>query len=139
MSNLVAGLAPWSSSWLAGFTVCMSLLVSIGAQNLFVLRQGIRREPRAVLRKFAGKHFVEMPESEWCCGGAGAYAFSQPELSGQVLDRKLRNIVSVQPQTVIVGGTSCLIQIGAGLKAAYPSAKAEHYSVFLERKTAGGS
>ncbi len=42
MSNLVAGLAPWSSSWLAGFTVCMSLLVSIGAQNLFVLRQAVR-------------------------------------------------------------------------------------------------
>ena len=101
--------------------------------------QGIRREPRAVLRKFAGKHFVEMPESEWCCGGAGAYAFSQPELSARVLDRKLRNIVSVQPQTVIVGGTSCLIQIGAGLRAAYPTAKAEHYSVFLDRKTGGGA
>lgn len=30
-----------SSSWLAGFTVCLSLLVSIGAQNLYVLRQAV--------------------------------------------------------------------------------------------------
>lgn len=33
-----------SSSWLAGFTVCLSLLVSIGAQNLYVLRQAVQGE-----------------------------------------------------------------------------------------------
>lgn len=99
--------------------------------------QGIRREPRAVLRKYAGHHYVELPESEWCCGGAGAFAFTQPEISAQVLDRKLRNIASVQAETVIVGATSCLIQINAGLRAAYPGAKAVHYSVFLDQKTSG--
>ena len=97
--------------------------------------QGIRREPRAVLRKLAGKRFVELPESEWCCGGAGAYSFTQPELSARVLDRKVRNIASVQAKTVIVGGTSCLIQINSGLKAAYPQAEAVHYSVFVDRAT----
>jgi glycolate oxidase iron-sulfur subunit len=94
--------------------------------------QGIRREPRAVIRKLAGKRYVELPESEWCCGGAGAFAFTQPEISAMVLDRKLRNIASTQAQTVIVGATSCLIQIGSGLEAAYPSARAVHYSVFLD-------
>jgi L-lysine exporter family protein LysE/ArgO len=33
-----------SSAWLAGFTVCASLIVSIGAQNLYVLRQAVRGE-----------------------------------------------------------------------------------------------
>lgn len=94
--------------------------------------QGIRREPREVLRKIAGKNYKELPESDWCCGGAGAFAFTQPELSEKVLDRKLRNIASVQAGTVVVGGTSCLIQIGAGLKKSYPSARAVHYSVFLD-------
>jgi glycolate oxidase iron-sulfur subunit len=94
--------------------------------------QGIRKEPRAVLKKLAGKRFTELPESDWCCGGAGAFAFTQPELSARVLDRKLRNIASVQAGTVVVGGTSCLIQINAGLKAAYPSARAVHYSVLLD-------
>ncbi len=94
--------------------------------------QGIRREPREALRKLAGRHYRELPESDWCCGGAGAYAFTQPELSGRVLDRKLRNIASVQASTVVVGGTSCLAQIGSGLRRAYPSARAVHYSVFLD-------
>jgi glycolate oxidase iron-sulfur subunit len=94
--------------------------------------QGIRVEPRAVLRKLAGKHYAELPESDWCCGGAGAFAFTQPELSAGVLDRKIRNIASVQANTVVVGATSCLIQINSGLKAAYPSAKVVHYSVLLD-------
>lgn len=99
--------------------------------------QGIRREPRAVIRKFVGRRYIELPESDWCCGGAGAFAFTQPEISARVLDRKLRNIASVQARTVIVGGTSCLIQINAGLKAAYPSAEAVHYSVFLDQVSCG--
>ncbi|HCC48857.1 MAG TPA: hypothetical protein DEQ38_12185 [Elusimicrobia bacterium] len=94
--------------------------------------QGIRQEPRAVLHKLAGKNFRELPESDWCCGGAGAFAFTQPELSNKVLDRKLRNIASVQAGTVVVGATSCLAQINAGLRAAYPSARAVHYSVFID-------
>lgn len=94
--------------------------------------QGIRKEPRAVLHRLAGGSFVEMPESDWCCGGAGAFAFTEPQLSNKVLDRKLGNIASVQASTVIVGGTSCLVQINAGLRKAYPSARAVHYSVFLD-------
>ncbi len=94
--------------------------------------QGIRREPREVLRKLAGDRYRELPESDWCCGGAGAYAFTRPELSSRILDRKLRNIASVQASTVVVGATSCLAQIGGGLRRAYPSAKAVHYSVFLD-------
>lgn len=33
-----------SSSWIAGFTVCLSLVATIGAQNLFVLRQAVQGE-----------------------------------------------------------------------------------------------
>ena len=94
--------------------------------------QGLRAEPRAVLRKLAGEHYRELPESDWCCGGAGAFAFTQPEISKLVLARKLRNIASVQADTVVVGATSCLAQINAGLREAYPSARAVHYSVFLD-------
>ncbi len=97
--------------------------------------QGIRVEPREVLRKLAGKNYRELPESDWCCGGAGAFAFTQPELSGKILERKIRNIASVQAETVVVGATSCLAQINSGLRAAYPSARAVHYSVFLDEMT----
>ena len=35
------------TAWLAGFTVCLSLIVSIGAQNLYVLRQAVQRVGRS--------------------------------------------------------------------------------------------
>jgi len=97
--------------------------------------QGIRSEPRKVLKKLAGESFTELPESEWCCGGAGAYAFTQPALSERISDRKMRNIASTQAKTVLVGATSCLLQINAGLKEKYPSAKAIHYSVYVDNLT----
>ncbi|MBI4801382.1 MAG: (Fe-S)-binding protein [Elusimicrobia bacterium] len=97
--------------------------------------QDIRKEPRAVVKKLAGENFAELPESDWCCGGAGAYAFTQPALSRQILDRKVRNIASIRAATVVVGATSCLLQINAGLKEKYPSAKAVHYSVFVDGLT----
>ena len=95
--------------------------------------QGIRREPREILRQLSGSRYVELPESDWCCGGAGAYAFTQSAMSSAVLERKLKNIASTQAETVIVGATSCLIQINGGLKAAYPTATAVHYSVFVDK------
>ena len=97
--------------------------------------QGIRSEPRSVIKKLAGGSFTELPESEWCCGGAGAYAFTQAALSEKILDRKIRNIASTQANTVLVGATSCLLQINAGLKEKYPSAKAVHYSVYIDNLT----
>lgn len=97
--------------------------------------QGIRPEPREAIKKLAGGSFAELPESEWCCGGAGAYAFTQTALSEKILDRKIRNIASTRAKTVVVGATSCLLQINAGLKEKYPSAKAVHYSVYVDELT----
>jgi glycolate oxidase iron-sulfur subunit len=100
--------------------------------------QGIRLEPREALEKLAGKGFTELPESDWCCGGAGAYSYTQPEMSEKILRRKTANIASVRADTVAVGSTSCLLQINAGLKRDYPSCKAVHYTQLLERLTRPG-
>ncbi len=97
--------------------------------------QGIRKEPREALKILAGKNFTELPESDWCCGGAGAYSFTQPEMSDRILRRKTANIASVRADTVAVGGTSCLLQINAGLKRDYPSARAVHYTQLVEKLT----
>ncbi len=94
--------------------------------------QGIRTAPRAALRKILGDKYAELPESDSCCGGAGAFAFTQRELSEKILRRKISNIAGVQADIVIAGATSCLIQIAAGLKRWYPKARVMHYSVFLK-------
>ncbi len=97
--------------------------------------QGIRQEPRDILKKLKGNDFVELNESDWCCGGAGAFAFTQKDLSEKILHRKIKNIACAQAKTVIAGASSCLMQINTGLKKHYPSAKVEHFSVFIDKLT----
>ena len=97
--------------------------------------QNIRQEPRDILKKLAGDKFVQLNESDWCCGGAGAFAFTQKQLSKKILLRKIKNIACSRAETVIAGASSCLMQINVGLKKHYPSAKVEHFSVFIDRLT----
>jgi glycolate oxidase iron-sulfur subunit len=69
-----------------------------------------------------------MPESDSCCGGAGAFGFSHPDLSDQLLRRKVGNIAGTQSRRVAASATSCLIQLAHGLKKYYPEAKVLHLS-----------
>jgi len=52
--------------------------------------QQVRNEPRFLLRSIPGLEFIELQESEWCCGSAGIYNITQPEMSKQILERKMR-------------------------------------------------
>ncbi|PIS47295.1 MAG: hypothetical protein COT17_04185 [Elusimicrobia bacterium CG08_land_8_20_14_0_20_51_18] len=93
--------------------------------------QGIREQQREVLRPVLGKNLVEMKESDMCCGGAGAYAFTNPRISARILARKTENISKTRADIVIASSTSCLMQIESGLREMYPSARIMHYSEYL--------
>src|SRR5439155_8388898 len=82
--------------------------------------QGLSQEPRALMRRLFGDAFVELPEAEVCCGGAGAFSFTHPELSDDVLKRKIGAIASIQARLVATSSTSCLIQLAHGLAKYYP-------------------
>jgi glycolate oxidase iron-sulfur subunit len=67
-------------------------------------------------------------DAQDCCGGAGAYAFTQPELSEEVLRRKIARIRETGARTVVTSSTSCLIQLAHGLSKYYPSCTVIHAS-----------
>lgn len=90
--------------------------------------QGIRQEPRTVLKKVAGSSFTELPESEECCGGAGAFSFLHPELSEEVLKRKIARIAKTGARVVATSSTSCLLQLARGLAKYYPECRVVHLS-----------
>ncbi|MGZ3666953.1 MAG: heterodisulfide reductase-related iron-sulfur binding cluster, partial [Ktedonobacterales bacterium] len=52
--------------------------------------QGIRRQPRAVLRQIPGIEIVDIPEGEICCGSAGTYNLLQPQAASELGERKAR-------------------------------------------------
>lgn len=71
-----------------------------------------------------------LPEATTCCGGAGAFFVLHPELSDEVLKRKIDRIAATRARAVATSSTSCLLQLAHGLKKYYPQAIVAHASEF---------
>lgn len=99
--------------------------------------QGIRQQPRDLLKAICGDRFVELPETELCCGSAGTYNLTQPGMAERLQERKTRNIVSTGAKIVVSTNPGCLLQIRAGLrKAGHPEIEVLHLADLLDRKLA---
>ena len=95
--------------------------------------QKITAQPRQVLKAIPGLELVELPESTWCCGSAGIYNITQPEMSQQLLDRKLCQIDKTHAPVVAVANPGCLVQIGSGIQNSGREVQAVHPVTLLAR------
>jgi glycolate oxidase iron-sulfur subunit len=77
--------------------------------------QKITRQPRELVKAVAGDRFVEMPEADVCCGSAGSYNLTEPEMALRLQRRKVANIEASGALTVVTTNPGCLLQIAAGL------------------------
>lgn len=73
--------------------------------------QKIKDAPRRLLSKIPGLKLVELPETELCCGAAGTYNLTQPEMSAQLSRRKMQNILKTGARAVLTANAGCLLQI----------------------------
>lgn len=73
--------------------------------------QKIKDAPRKLLAKIPGLKLVELPETELCCGAAGTYNLTQPEMSAQLSRRKMQNILKTGARAVLTANAGCLLQI----------------------------
>ncbi|MAT16878.1 MAG: hypothetical protein CMJ46_16585 [Planctomyces sp.] len=80
--------------------------------------QKIRSQPRALLSHIPALKLVALPESDICCGAAGSYNLTQPEMADRLGERKLKNIRKVDPQAVLAGNAGCSLQLKSTFKAA---------------------
>lgn len=78
--------------------------------------QKVTTQPRELLQAIPGLKLVDLPESSWCCGSAGIYNIVQPEMAGQLLERKLNHIKSTGATVVATGNPGCLLQLINGAK-----------------------
>jgi glycolate oxidase iron-sulfur subunit len=95
--------------------------------------QKIRRQPRELLAQIPGLRVVELPESDWCCGSAGIYNLTQPEMAERLLRRKVRNIEATAAQAVVTANPGCILQIQAGLRAGGRDLPVLHLVELLDR------
>ncbi len=88
--------------------------------------QGIRTQPRQLLQMIPGLRLVPIEESEVCCGAAGSYAISEPEMSEALARRKADRIMRTRAHAVFTANAGCLIQIQRALREAHYHAWVAH-------------
>jgi len=99
--------------------------------------QKIRKEPRALLAQIPGLHVVELREADWCCGSAGTYNLTQPEMAGRLQARKIANIEATGADAVVTSNPGCIIQIVQGLRAKGDTVEVLHIVELLDQAYGG--
>ncbi|MCG8445227.1 MAG: glycolate oxidase subunit GlcF [Hyphomicrobiales bacterium] len=75
--------------------------------------QQIKTTPKTLLAA-AGFQVLDVPEGHLCCGSAGTYNLTQPEIATRLRDRKVANIERLTPNVVAAGNIGCMVQIQSG-------------------------
>ena len=94
--------------------------------------QKIRAQPRALLEAIPGLEVVPLEEADWCCGSAGTYNVTQPDLARSILQRKIANIVRTGADTVVTANPGCLMQIQSGLRQVGSNVRVVHLLDLLD-------
>jgi glycolate oxidase iron-sulfur subunit len=111
------------------------LRASVTYQDACHLRhaQRVSAAPRALLRAIPGLELVEMEGAADCCGSAGIYNLTQPELARRLLERKMDRIEATGAAIIAVGNPGCALQIGAGIRARRLRMRVAHPVELLDR------
>lgn len=73
--------------------------------------QRVREQPRNLLRQIPELRLVELTESELCCGAAGTYNLTEPEMAGRLSRRKMAHILETGARVVVTANAGCWMQI----------------------------
>jgi len=95
--------------------------------------QGIRREPRELLKLVPGLDYRELEAADACCGSAGTYNIGRPEMSDRILKRKLDTIRASGAEVLVTGNPGCLLQLKKGLGNHLPQVRIMHLTEVLAR------
>ncbi|MGH2827738.1 MAG: (Fe-S)-binding protein [Actinomycetota bacterium] len=100
--------------------------------------QGVRAEPRALLKGIPGLELVEPAEWEICCGSAGIYNLLQPEAATELGERKADNLLATGAQAIAAGNPGCTLQIGSRLRDRDKELPVYHPIQLLDASLSGG-
>ncbi|WP_404329673.1 (Fe-S)-binding protein [Mesobacillus maritimus] len=93
--------------------------------------QGIRQEPRDILLDIPGVEMVHMPNSDRCCGSAGIYNITNPEMAGAVLENKMANVPD-DVEMISMGNPGCMLQMAIGVQKYGRNQKVVHTVQLLD-------
>ena len=99
--------------------------------------QGVRAQPREVLKTIPELQVLEIPEAAICCGSAGIYNMTEPEPAQELGDRKVENILKTGAEMLATSNPGCLLQIMNGLERAGQSMPVVHTVELIDASIRG--
>lgn len=78
--------------------------------------QRITQQPRVLLHAIPGLVVREMPESALCCGSAGVYNITRPEMAMQLGIRKVNNALKTDAEIIATANPGCALQLANELR-----------------------
>jgi glycolate oxidase iron-sulfur subunit len=101
--------------------------------------QRISAAPRRLLAQIPGIELREMNESSLCCGSAGVYNITQPEMAQRLGKRKIENALATRPTTIATANPGCALQLTNHLRSAeHPEVAVKHIVDLLAESYAAG-
>jgi len=94
--------------------------------------QRISAAPRRLLARIPGLRFREMNESSLCCGSAGTYNLTQPEMSDRLAARKIANVLAAEPTIVATANPGCALTLANALRASGKHVEVKHVVQLLD-------
>ena len=95
--------------------------------------QRVRGQPRKLLAAIPGVNLVEMEGSDRCCGSAGIYNLTHPEMSLRLLEEKMASIAHTGAEAVVAPNPGCMLQLRYGSHRYGPRVKVHHLADLLDR------
>jgi len=94
--------------------------------------QRIAGAPRRLLSKIPGLALREIEEPAICCGSAGIYNLTMPEMAARLKRRKIENVLTANPTIVATANPGCALQLTAGLREAGRNIVVKHVVELLD-------
>lgn len=76
---------------------------------------GVDKQPQILLDNIPGAEFTMLPRRDECCGFGGLFSIEHPEISKEMLERKISNLLSIEAETLVACDAGCIAHISGGL------------------------
>ena len=101
--------------------------------------QKVALPPRSLLAAVPGLELIPLPEADMCCGAAGTYNLTQPDMATALAERKLGHIASTSAAVCLTGNVGCAMHIASEAAARGQRLRVEHPVSVLHRSAFGGA
>ena len=92
---------------------------------------GVKEQPRKLLRNVSGANFIEMHDSDRCCGFGGSFSIKYADISAAMVADKINNIIASGADTVVGCDMGCLMNIQGMLSRKGSAIKTRHIAQIL--------